>query len=231
MQPPRQLLPHLPHVTPQRLRLVPVSRPFKRLVQREARLARQTELLERQVREELLRGGGVRAALGGELGEAVGQEEDAVDEQPVGGAFDLEVAEEGVGAEEGEHFVEDVVGFRVRVHVEGGGCGRERGERVGGAACFGAQGEEGQVAYGSGDGGVRSSVGGGGGGLELAYLLIGRRCRRGILSGRPAGLSALDFGRRFVLARLTGMSGKNVRDAGRCTISTARHDHCMFRRV
>jgi hypothetical protein len=36
--------------------------------------------------------------LGGELLQTVGEEEDAVDEEAVGGAFDLEVAEEGIGA-------------------------------------------------------------------------------------------------------------------------------------
>jgi hypothetical protein len=64
----------------------------------------------------------------------------------VGGAFDLEVAEEGIGAEQREDFIEDVVGFRVWVDVEGGGVGWESGEGVGGAAGFGAEGEEGEVA-------------------------------------------------------------------------------------
>ena len=146
MQPARQLLPHLAHIPPQRLRLIPVSRPLKRLVQRKPGLARQTELLQRQICQELLSRGCVGAALGGEFGQAIGEEEDAVDEEAVGGAFDLEVAEEGVGAEEGQDFVEDVVGFRVGVDVQGGRGGGERRERVCRATGFGSEGEEGEVA-------------------------------------------------------------------------------------
>jgi hypothetical protein len=66
--------------------------------------------------------------------------------EAVGGAFDLEVAEEGIGAEQREDFVEDVVGFRVWVDVKGGGVGRVGRKGVGGAAGFGAKGEEGEVA-------------------------------------------------------------------------------------
>jgi hypothetical protein len=39
VQPARQLLPHLPHIPSQRLRLIPVPGPLKRLVERKARLA------------------------------------------------------------------------------------------------------------------------------------------------------------------------------------------------
>lgn len=53
--------------------------------------------------------------MGGELLQTVGEEEDAVDEEAVGRALDLEVAEEGVGAEEGEGFVDGVIGGRVWV--------------------------------------------------------------------------------------------------------------------
>ena len=65
----------------------------------------------------------------------------------------------------------------------------------------------------------------------LDYLLVGRRCRRGILSGRPAGLSARDFGCGFALTRRTGILGRNARDAGRGTAQTVRQDHCMLRRL
>lgn len=65
----------------------------------------------------------------------------------VGGALDLEVAEEDVGAEEGEGFVEDVVGFGFGVDFEGVGAGGEGGEGVGWATGFGAEGEEGEVAW------------------------------------------------------------------------------------
>ena len=40
--------------------------------------------------------------------QAVGDEEDQVDEQAVGGPIDLKVAEERIGAEEGERFGDDV---------------------------------------------------------------------------------------------------------------------------
>jgi hypothetical protein len=146
MQPTRQLLPHLADVRPQRLGLISVSRALERLVERKTGLAGQTELLEREVCEEFLGGRGVGIALRREFLQALGEEEDPVDEQAVGRAFDLKVAEEGVGAEEGEDFVEDVVGFGVWVDVERRDRGWERGQRVGGAARFGPQREEGEVA-------------------------------------------------------------------------------------
>lgn len=65
----------------------------------------------------------------------------------VGGALDLEVAEEDVGAEEGEGFIEDVVGFGFWVDFEGVGAGGEGRESVGWTAGFGAEGEEGKVAW------------------------------------------------------------------------------------
>ena len=65
------------------------------------------EGVERLGRLELTRDG-LRCA---DLGEAVGDEEDEDDEEAIGGAFNLEVAEEGVGAEEVEGLVDDV-GFR-----------------------------------------------------------------------------------------------------------------------
>jgi len=71
-----------------------------------------------------------------------------IDQQPICRALDLEIAEEGVGAEEGEDLVEGVVGLVVAVDVELGGAGGEGGEGVGGAAGAGAEGEEGEVAYG-----------------------------------------------------------------------------------
>ena len=43
-----------------------------------------------------------------ELGEAVGDEEDEDNEEAIGGALDLEVAEEGVGTKEVEGFVNDI---------------------------------------------------------------------------------------------------------------------------
>lgn len=85
--------------------------------------------------------------IGLDLGEAVAEEPDAVDEQAVGGALDLKVAEKGVGAEEGDDLVEDVVALRVRVGGLGGGEGRAwDGQGVGRAADLCAQGQERKVA-------------------------------------------------------------------------------------
>ena len=50
---------------------------------------------------------------GTELGEAVGDEEDEDNEEAIGGALDLEVAEEGVGTEEVESLVDDVCFGRI----------------------------------------------------------------------------------------------------------------------
>jgi len=145
MQPHCQLLPHLTQIVPHRLCLHSIPRRLERLIQREARLTRYAELLERAVDQRLL--GALRIHAGFDLGEAVGDEEDAVNQQPIGGAFDLEVAEEGICAEEAKDLVESIVGLGVRVHVEGGYVGGEGGEGEGGAAGFGSQGKEGDVSW------------------------------------------------------------------------------------
>jgi hypothetical protein len=62
------------------------------------------ERVERFARLEL----GLRRARRSELGEAVRDEEDEHDERSVGGALDLKIAEERVGAEEVEGLVDDV---------------------------------------------------------------------------------------------------------------------------
>ena len=49
--------------------------------------------------------------MGLNLGEAVGDEENAIDQEAVGRAFDLEVTKESIGAEEGERFIENVIRF------------------------------------------------------------------------------------------------------------------------
>lgn len=109
--------------------------------------------VERQVVDIL--GGIASRGLGLDLGQAVADEPDAVDEQAVGGALDLKVAEEGVGAEQGEDLVEDVVALAVRV---GRLVGRQRRRRdregVGGPARLGPEGEEREVADQAGDVGV-----------------------------------------------------------------------------
>lgn len=93
--------------------------------------------------------------MGADLAEALADEEDAVDEQAVGGALDLEVAEEGVGAEEREHLVEDVVRLGVRVRALAG-WDRRAGLRqhVRWAPGLGAEGQQGEVADETRDVGV-----------------------------------------------------------------------------
>lgn len=79
--------------------------------------------------------------------QAVAEEPNAVEKQTVGRALNLKISEEGVGAEEGEHLVQDVVALAVGVgRLAGGERGRGEGEAVGWAAGFGAEGEEREVA-------------------------------------------------------------------------------------
>jgi len=88
--------------------------PLTHLVQREARVARNGEIEVQGGVEDLL-GGISDAVLGADLGKTLADVEDAVDKQAVGRALDLEVAEEGVGAEQRQYLVEDVVRLGVRV--------------------------------------------------------------------------------------------------------------------
>jgi len=84
------------------------------LIQRPRRVAGQGEVqIERQVLHLLGRLAQGRVWL--DLGQAVRHEPDAVDQQAVGGALDLKVAEEGVCAEEREHLVEYVVRLGVGI--------------------------------------------------------------------------------------------------------------------
>lgn len=83
--------------------------------------------IERQVHDIL--GRLPNALVGLDLAEAVADEPDAVDEQAVGRAADLKVAEEGVGSEQRQHFVQDVVAGRVRVGRLGGRRQRRIRER------------------------------------------------------------------------------------------------------
>ena len=94
---------------PHNFRLLPVSRRLKCLVQREPRFSRNRKLLQSAIDERLLGCAGI--GIGFYFGQAVGDKEDAVDEESVGRAFDLEVAEKRVGAEQRENLVKDVVGF------------------------------------------------------------------------------------------------------------------------
>lgn len=102
--------------------------------------------VEGQVHDVL--GGGARVGRRLDPAEALADEEDAVDEQAVGGALDLKVAEEGVGAEQGQGLVQDVVALRLGVGRLVGGQRRVGwdGEGVGGPARLGAQRQEGEVA-------------------------------------------------------------------------------------
>ena len=130
------------------------------LVQRPTRITRKSKVhVEREVHDIL--GRVAHPGIRSDLGQTVADEPDAVDEQPVGVALDLEVAEEGVGAEEREHLVQDVVAVRVGVGRLARGEGRVReGERVDGAADLGAQREEREVADQPGGwlGGVEDGV-------------------------------------------------------------------------
>lgn len=72
--------------------------------------------------------------------QAVAEEPDAIDEQPVGMPLDFKIAEECVCAEQRDDLVENIVAFAIRV---GRLVGRQRlrrlGQRVGGAADLCAQ--------------------------------------------------------------------------------------------
>lgn len=116
------------------------------LIKWEGRITRNGEVgIECQVRDILSSRPYVGRGL--DLGQALGDEQDAVDEQAVGGTLDLEVAEEGVGAEEGEDLIEGVVAVGLGVGGLVGGqrrVGQWKG--VGRAASLGPQREEGEVA-------------------------------------------------------------------------------------
>lgn len=74
------------------------------LVQGEARVAGYGEVKVEGGVHDLL--GGVADAVGGaDLAEALADEQDAVDQQAVGGPLDLEVAEERVGPEQQQRLV------------------------------------------------------------------------------------------------------------------------------
>lgn len=184
MQPNRQLLPDLTEITPQCLGLIPVPWCLIRLIEREPRFAGNGELLERAVDQRLL--GRPRVHVGLHFRQAVGEEQDAVDHHAVGGALDLEVAEEGVGAEQAEDFVEAVVRFAVWVDVDGIEVRWESGERVGWATGLGAQREEGEVAWSFEV--SEENIWRSGHAMGCIYLLIARPGRPGRLSGMPVGL-------------------------------------------
>lgn len=121
------------------------------LVQRPGRIAGDRKVeVEGQVHDIL--GSVSRRGRGLDLVEAVADEPDAVDEQPVGIALNLEVAEEGVCAEERENLIEDVVALAVRVgRLEQGQRRVRERQGVGRAAGLGSEREEREVADEAGD--------------------------------------------------------------------------------
>lgn len=115
------------------------------LVQRPAWVARDGKLqVQGQIHDIL--GCGPDVGVGPDLGQAVADEPDAIDEQAVGIALQLKVAEECVCAEEGEHLVEDVVALGLGIGRLVGGQGRVRErECVRGPAGLCAQRKQGEV--------------------------------------------------------------------------------------
>ena len=101
-------------------------------------------IIERQVQQRFLRLLLPHPRL--HLSQRLAHKQYSVDQETIGGAFDLEVAEEGVGAEEGEYFVQGVVGFAVGVNVNIGEVG-DRRKGVGWATGFGAEGKDAEVAF------------------------------------------------------------------------------------
>jgi hypothetical protein len=50
-----------------------------------------------------------------DLGQAIADEPDSIDEQTIGGTLDLKVSEECVGTEEGEDLIKNIVAVAVGV--------------------------------------------------------------------------------------------------------------------
>jgi hypothetical protein len=81
-----------------------------------------------------------------DLAEDLAHVQDAVNHDAVGGPLDLEVAEKGVCAEQGEDLVERVIRLVRRVDGQLGDIGGQRGELDGWPTGAGAQGQQGEVA-------------------------------------------------------------------------------------
>lgn len=105
----RRFLSELGEVAPELIRFCPTARWGVEAVEREVGITGKGEAIN-SVGGELLVGFvcGPGHFGCGDLGETVGDEEDEVDEDAVGGALDFKVAEERVGAEEVDAFVDDV---------------------------------------------------------------------------------------------------------------------------
>lgn len=105
-----QLLSHLTDVLSQDFGLVSVSRRLECLVEGECSIAGDGEVcVEGKVHDGLL--GLSSGHLRLDLLDDFTDEQDAVDENAVGGTLDFEVAKEGVGAEQGQRLVQRVVAF------------------------------------------------------------------------------------------------------------------------
>lgn len=122
------LLANLGEVGPEGLSLASVSRGGHEPAEAEGLVAGDREGLDGVRVEDLL---GLTLGLVGDLVEAGGDVEGDVDEESVGVAKDLKVAEEDVGLEETEGLVDDVLlvagALRGRT-LEGGGAEGEEGE-------------------------------------------------------------------------------------------------------
>ena len=112
--------------------------------------------------------------------QALADPQDSVDEHAVGRPLDLKVAEQGVGAEQGQRLVENVIALAFRVDVKIAGAGGEGGECVGWAARLGAEIGESEVAWRKNRLGVHCWWWWG------TDRLRGRRCRGGRQSGMPS---------------------------------------------
>lgn len=124
------------------------------LVERPCRVSRNSKVkVKRQVQNILL--SITQRSLGSDLCQTIADKPDSIHEQTVGRTLDLKVAEECVGAEEGEDLVEDIVALTVGV---GRLVGRQRrrgvGEGVGRASGLGTEREEREVADYAGDVGI-----------------------------------------------------------------------------
>lgn len=69
-----------------------------------------------------------------DLPQTLADKQRSVDEHTIGGTIDFEVAEQDIGPEERENFIDAVVRLVVRGHIEIGDVGGKRGEGVCGAA-------------------------------------------------------------------------------------------------
>lgn len=105
-----QLLSHLADVLSQDLCFLSIPRRLEGLVEREGSVARNGKVcVKSEVHDGLL--GVSPGHLRFDLLNDFAYEQDAVYEDAIGGTFDFKIAEEGVGAEQGQSLVQRVVAF------------------------------------------------------------------------------------------------------------------------